>query len=495
MSDKNHSILIVDDDTELHQQLRFAFRRNYEFDGAINAEQLRKKLASKSDYSLILMDLVLDSNSNEKVGLDLIMEVSTQYPHIPIIVVTADKEVNTVVDAMHFGASDFLTKGSYDYDLWNEKFLKVIESKQLKIENQELKKEVKRHREKKREEFLFIGESPAILEIKRILKIVANEPEITVLITGETGVGKEVAARYLHYNGERADQPFEGINLSAIQDTLLESTLFGHKKGAFTGALKDVEGIFHQANKGVLLLDEIGDINPAIQIKLLRFLETKMIRPVGAEKDIKLDIQIIAATHKDIAKEVSLGNFREDLYQRLKAMIIEIPPLRERKEDIILILNHYLKGDAHELITPEAIRLLVNYQWVGNIRELKNTVNYMLLRKKILDKSIMDEACLPAEIINATPTGLAQSAESTPKITRMDANSIEEEHAILDLKKIEAALIKWNKVKKDVAVDLGLENTDNLRYKIRKYYGKHPHLFASFPTISKSYRRIVKTVD
>ncbi len=489
MSDKNHSILIVDDDTELHQQLRFAFRRNYEFAGAINAEQLRNKLAVKNDYSLILMDLVLD-NSNDKVGLELIKEVSEQYPHIPIIVVTADKEVNTVVEAMHLGASDFLTKGSYDFDLWNEKFLKVIESKKLKIENQQLKKEVKKHREEKRGEFLFIGESPAILEIKRILKIIANEPEITVLITGETGVGKEVAARYLHHHGDRANLPFEGINLSAIQDTLLESTLFGHKKGAFTGAMKDVEGIFHQANKGVLLLDEIGDINPAIQIKLLRFLETKMIRPVGAEKDIKLDVQIIAATHKNLAEEVLNGKFREDLYQRLKAMIVEIPPLRERKGDILLILSHYLKGEVADWISPDAIQLLLDYHWVGNVRELKNTVNYMLLRKKILNKDIIDEKCLPKEIIEATPTSLTLAESGLP--TFVSTGSIDEEHAILDLKKIEAALIKWNKVKKDVAIDLGLENTDNLRYKIKKYYAKHPHLFASFPIISKSYRRVVK---
>lgn len=490
MSDKNYSILIVDDDTELHQQLRFAFRRNYEFDGAINADQFRRKLAAKNDYSLILMDLVLDS-SNDKVGLELIREVSRQYPKIPIIVVTADKEVNTVVEAMHLGASDFLTKGSYDFDLWNEKFLKVIESKKLRLENQQLKKEVKRHREEKREEFLFIGESPAILEIKRILKIVANEPEITVLITGETGVGKEVAARYLHYYGERANLPFEGINLSAIQDTLLESTLFGHKKGSFTGAMKDVEGIFHQANQGILLLDEIGDINPAIQIKLLRFLETKLIRPVGAEKDIKLDVQIIAATHKNLAEEVKKGHFREDLYQRLKAMIIDIPPLRERKDDILLILSHYLKGEAADLMTSEAIQLLMDYHWVGNIRELKNTVNYMLLRKKIMAKDIIDETCLPNEIIESTPVSLSSGDINAPTST-IDASSIDEEHAILDLKRIEAALIKWNKVKKDVAIDLGLENTDNLRYRIKKYYAKHPHLFSSFPVISKSYRKVVK---
>jgi DNA-binding NtrC family response regulator len=499
MPDKNYSILIVDDDPEFHQQVRYAFRRQYTFEGAVSPEHLEKKLIENSKFDLLLMDLVLDE-SKKKVGLELVSKVSKIYPEIPIIVVTADKRIETVVEAMRLGARDFLTKGDYEFEFWQRKFEEVIESNHLKSENIKLKAEVQKRRAQEDRDYLFVGQSPKIKEIKRVLKLVADEPEITVLLLGETGVGKEVAARYMHRHGSRKDKPFQAINLSAIQDTLLESTLFGHKKGAFTGATKDIEGFFHQADGGILLLDEIGDIDANIQIKLLRFLETKLIRPVGAEKDIKLDVQIITATHRNLAKEVHKGTFRADLFQRLKAMTVEIPPLRERKDDIELIMEHFLQQPAREVMTSEAIKYLIGYNWEGNIRELKNTLNYMVLRKKIMGSTKMDIHCLPAEILNFSP--LREHPASSPHMgdTLTDNNpvvstesvSIEEEHALLDLQRIEAALIHKNKVKKDVALELGFENTDNLRYRIKKYFDKHPHLFRKFPIISSSYKKVVK---
>lgn len=505
MRDKNYAILIVDDDPEFHQQVRYAFRRHYTFEGAVSPEHLKKKLTDNNKFDLVLMDLVLD-DSKKKIGLDLIAKISQDYSHIPIIVVTADKGIDTVVEAMKLGARDFLTKGDYEFEYWQNKFEEVIEGNQLKSENKKLKEEVKKHRSKEEQKHLFIGESEKVIEIKRVLKLIADEPEITVLITGETGTGKEVAARYMHRNGARNQKPFQAINLSAIQDTLLESTLFGHKKGAFTGATRDVEGFFHQADGGILLLDEIGDIDANIQIKLLRFLETKLIRPVGADKDIQLDIQIITATHRDLAAEVKKGTFRADLYQRLKAMIVTIPPLRERKDDIEIIMKHFLDGqDPRDLITSDALRLLIDYNWEGNIRELKNVINYMLLRKKILNTDQINVQCLPSEVINYSPlTIITQPTAPTTILTNggigntIPGNSpsspvsIDEEHALLDLQRIEATLIHKNKVKKDVAEELGFENTDNLRYRIKKYYEKHPHLFVRFPIICKSYKRVVK---
>jgi DNA-binding NtrC family response regulator len=499
MPDKNYSILIVDDDPEFHQQVRYAFRRHFTFEGAVSPEHLEKKLIENSKFDLLLMDLVLDE-SKKKVGLELISKVSKIYPEIPIIVVTADKRIETVVEAMKLGARDFLTKGDYEFEFWQKKFEEIIESHQLKSENIKLKAEVQKRRAQEDRDYLFVGQSPKIKEIKRVLKLVADEPEITVLLLGETGVGKEVAARYMHRHGSRKDKPFQAINLSAIQDTLLESTLFGHKKGAFTGATKDMEGFFHQADGGILLLDEIGDIDANIQIKLLRFLETKLIRPVGAEKDIKLDVQIITATHRNLAREVQKGTFRADLFQRLKAMTVEIPPLRERKDDIELIMEHFLQQPAREVMTSEAIKYLLEYNWEGNIRELKNTLNYMVLRKKIMGSDKMDINCLPAEILNFSPLKETQSSshhlantltDTAPVITE-GAVSIEEEHALLDLQRIEATLIHKNKVKKDVAMELGFENTDNLRYRIKKYFEKHPHLFRKFPIISSSYKKVVK---
>ncbi|MEZ4983785.1 MAG: sigma-54 dependent transcriptional regulator [Saprospiraceae bacterium] len=503
MSSRNYHLLIVDDDAEFHQQLRYAFRRQYLFSGAINEQQLWDKLQGGDTYDLLLLDLVLDK-TGEKKGLDIIPQLIKRYPRLPIIMVTADRSIDTVVQAMKMGARNFLVKDDFDYDYWEQQFTDVIEGSRLREENQELREEVNRRRTEAQEAFPFIGESKVIKDIKRTLSLVSEAPDVTVLLTGETGTGKEVAARYLHARGARKHKPFQAVNLSAIQETLLESTLFGHRKGAFTGATRDMEGYFSQANEGVLMLDEIGDIDHAIQIKLLRFLETKLIRPVGADDDVQLDVQVVTATHRNLAQAVQEGRFRADLFQRLKAMVIELPPLRERREDIPLLLEHYFQTDhLSSVITSDVLDTLVRYNWVGNIRELKNTVSYMQLRARIQDKRLMDMACLPTEIVSyqpvvysavpaANPTGafIANTPDEQAK-EAVTPISADERHAWIDLERIEAAMQEKNGVKKDVATSVGLENTDNLRYLIKKYYDKHPHLFGHFPRISKSYRKIV----
>ena len=496
MSSKNYHILIVDDDLEFHKDTRFALQKHYVFDGAQNLDQLRQKLDRDENYDLLLLDLVLDP-SNEKIGLKLLPEIIAKMPNVPIIVATSDGEIETVVEAMKLGASDYLHKENIDYDLWHEKFRITIEGRELKVENLRLKEEIQRFREKESEEYPFIGETAEILKIKRTLKIVSEEPNVTILLTGETGVGKEVAARYLHRHGARKDKPFQAVNLSAVQKTLLESELFGHIKGAFTGATKDKSGYFRQADGGILVLDEIGDIDFNIQIKLLRFLETKLIRPVGSDKDIKLDVQILAATHRNLKEEVEKGTFREDLYQRLKAKIIKIPPLRMRRADIPLITSHYLAKHGHspEIFDAETTLLLENYSWKGNVRELCNSINSMLLEKRILDKEKIDVECLPLEIKNYHPSE-SPDLQSKATVNGSSSNdnsdySIDEKKAILDLKNVESALFKRNKVKKDVAVDLGFETSDNLRYRIKTYYDKYPYLFNHFPLIQQCYDRVL----
>jgi DNA-binding NtrC family response regulator len=498
MSSKNYHILIVDDDTEFHQQIRYAFRRQFLFSGAVDEIQLFQKLNSDERFDLLLLDLVFD-DSEDKKGLELIPELAQKFPGLPVIIVTADRSIDTVVEAMKLGAKNFLVKDDFDFDYWQQQFTEVIEASKLKEENIALRAEVNRRRAQDVEAFPFIGDSTQIQEIKRILKLVSEEPDVSVLITGETGTGKEVAARYLHAQGARSNRPFQAINLSAIQDTLLESTLFGHRKGAFTGASRDMEGYFSQANTGILMLDEIGDIDQNIQIKLLRFLETKKIRPVGSDQDIQLDVQVVAATHRNLAESVAQGRFRADLYQRLKAMVVELPPLRSRRDDIPLLLQHYFKVDnLNSVMTNATQDALLSYYWIGNIRELKNAVSYMQLRARIQDKRLIDELCLPSEIQEgktgiATTPALPKSPDaSSISAVSSAAQNIEEEHALIDLDRIEKLLIQKNRVKRDVAIAIGLENTDNLRYRIKKHFDKHPQLFVNFPTIRQSYRRIVK---
>lgn len=253
------------------------------------------------------------------------------------------------------------------------------------------------------------------------------------------------------------------------------------------------------------MLDEIGDIDANIQIKLLRFLETRLIQPIGSDKDIELDIQIVAATHRDLPKAVAEGAFREDLYQRLKVMVVDIPPLRNRKDDIPLIVEHQLnrEGFSQNLITPEAFEKLMQYEWKGNVRELINTVNHMILRREILQSSYIRPECLPMEILqfdpNASTSLLSKVQENTSAPLHHNASlepgnplSHEEAKALIDLQAIERALAVKNGKKQDVAQMTGYGTSDNLRYKIKTLYQQFPHLFTDFGHIRSSYSRIVK---
>ena len=492
-----YNVLIVDDDLEFHKDTRIALRQNYLFDAAVDKSSLLEKVKSNK-YDLILLDLVLTEGSEEKEGLQLIPEIGQHQPEVPVIIITADDNVTTVVSAMKNGATDYVHKKSLNYNLLDEKFRKIIQNQNVHHENVKLKEELKRLKQFGPDHYPFVGESPEIERIKRTLRIVSEEPNLTILITGETGVGKEVAARYLHKHGVRKNKPFQAVNLSAIQSNLLESELFGHVKGAFTGATRTKEGYFRQANEGVLMLDEIGDIDQNIQIKLLRFLETKLIRPVGSDKDIKLDIQIVAATHKNLREEVSKGNFREDLFQRLKAKIIEIPPLRKRREDIPLIIEHYLSSQSMspKIISDEAMDLLLRYPWKGNVRELRYAIDSMLLERRILEEEKVVKACLPKDIQNYQPTEpsmVVSSNSETPQeqFSIADPSDAERQKALIDLHSIENALIKRNRVKGDAASDLGFNSSDNLRYRIKTYFEKYPELFEHFPIITNCYKRVV----
>lgn len=499
---RNFKVLIVDDDLEFHKDTRLALRQNYLFDAAVDKASFLEKI-HKEQYDLVLLDLVLKEGSSEKEGLDLIPQINEINQNIPVVVITADADVDTVVTAMRKGAADYIHKEKLNYDVLDEKFRNIIHSKSLENENSKLKEEIKRLRHSQSEDYPFIGKSKQVELIKRTLKIVSEEPNLTILITGETGVGKEVAARFLHKHGARSAKPFQAVNLSAIQKTLLESELFGHVKGAFTGATKGKEGYFRQANGGVLMLDEIGDIDQNIQIKLLRFLETKLIRPVGSDDDVYLDIQIVAATHKDLRAEVELGNFREDLYQRLKAKIVHIPPLRERTEDIPLIIEHYLHKQqlTMDILTKEVLDILLQYTWKGNVRELRYAIDSMLLERRILSKAKADPDCLPQDIKKFSPAEeqrlISPSMPVVPVINgtvphlpeNLDA---ERQKALIDLTNIEQALIRRNKVKGDVANDLGYKSSDNLRYRIKIHYEHFPDLFVNFPVIRMCYRRVVR---
>ncbi len=474
-SDQN-LVLIIDDEPHFIKKMCFAFN-SFTIDAAINSKEALKILDTK-DYDLILLDLNLNINSTELDGLKLINPIKTKFPDIPLVVVTSDDRTETIVTAMKKGADDFLRKSEYDMLSWKKKFDLLIENSALN----------NRLRNLEEERFPFIGNCNEITEIKRTLKIMSRESNATILIAGETGVGKEVAARYLHRHSPRRNKPFITVNLPAIPDNLLESTLFGYKKGAFTGADFDHTGLLKKANKGILFLDEIGEINQSFQLKLLRFLDTKRIQLVGDDKEIELDVQIITATNKNISELVNSGQLRNDLYYRLKHMVLEIPPLRMRGNDVQKLIAYYLERAGYQktesILDSAAYNRLLSYNWPGNVRELRNTIDYMLLRSRVLKKKHADEDCLPSELrdINDSINASMNSVQLKTRFDELDKSS-----AATELEAIESALRKTYGQKQAAAQLLSI-NMDQMRYRVFKYWNQFPELVLEYPTIMARYK-------
>lgn len=522
--------MLVDDDESFRRKIDFAFGRAYDIVFANSEDVMWTKFEVGYEFDLLLLDLQLDE-TKQNVGLKLIPQLRTRYPHVPVIVVTGEKDSDVIIEAMEAGAKSYLQKGKYDRAVWDQKFQDAISTRQAKVlEKQvetlseqvevlaehveELEEQVEELETKMEEvdKHQFVGASAQIARIKTTLIKVSSRPNVTVLLTGETGVGKEVAARFLHQHGARANRPFVGINLSSIPVTMLEAQLFGYKKGAFTDAKNDFDGFFVQANGGILMLDEIGDINEDIQVKLLRFLDNPVIIPLGTTKEIPLDVQIVTATRKDLPREVENGRFREDLYFRLKRVQIEIPPLRERREDIPLLLSHYIRlnapgADYQRLLTSEVQDFLLRYDWPGNIRELRNTIEHLLLQQDIEGKQTIDMTLLPPEMLNpmrsarrngATAVGKGQGdiLPSTRNVPESSAPyNRKEQTALLDLIKIENALQQTNGDKGEAVAILGYEKNDLLRSRIETCYRNFPHLFDRFPLIQERYALSLKKID
>jgi two-component system response regulator HydG len=338
-------------------------------------------------------------------GLQALTEIKAFNPAIPVIIMTAYASIETAVNALKNGAYDYLTK-PLDFDELRFAMERAMDHRQLKEENRLLRETLGSHFDRQN----IIGRSLAMVKLLETVAQVAPS-EATILITGESGTGKELIAGAIHFNSPRKDGPFIKINCAAITETLLESELFGHEKGAFTGAYRRKEGRFRQAHGGSLFLDEISEMSLAMQVKLLRVLQEREITRVGGEEVIKVDVRIIAATNKDLLREIETGRFREDLYYRLNVVILNMPPLRERREDIPLLAQHFLEMFSEKNrkqikgFTPQAMDRLLKYDWPGNVRELMNGVErgVVLSRAEYLDEEglpmILKDASLSGEIL------------------------------------------------------------------------------------------------
>ena len=367
-------ILVIEDEAAIRRVLvkilseeNEAYQVEEAEDGLVGIEKIKN-----DDYDLILCDIKMPKMD----GVEVLEAVKKIKPEIPIVMISGHGDLDTAVNTMRLGAFDYISKPP-DLNRLLNTVRNALDRKELVVENKILKKKVSKKYE-------MIGDSSAISQIKDIIDKVAPT-DARVLITGPNGTGKELVAHWLHEKSERAKGPMVEVNCAAIPSELIESELFGHVKGAFTSAAKDRAGKFEAANSGTIFLDEIGDMSLPAQAKVLRALQESRIQRVGSDKDIKVDVRIVAATNKNLQKEIEDGKFREDLYHRLAVILIKVPSLNERRDDIPLLINHFSEkiseeqGTTKKTFSDKAVKLLQEYDWTGNIRELRNVIERLII--------------------------------------------------------------------------------------------------------------------
>ena len=403
MTDKGHKVLVVDDDLEMCGMLSDVLKEEGFFVTTTGDSLEASKILKREEFDVLITDLKMKGLK----GLDLLEGVNKVAPMTPVIIITAFGTIESAIKAMKMGAYDYITK-PFQMD-------EIVLTVRKALENRLLKKEVIRLRKEVESRYDFhqlIGKSPSMQKIYDLIERISDSSS-NVLITGESGTGKELVAKAIHYNGVRKEGPFVAINCAAIPETLLESELFGYKKGAFTDAKSDKKGLIFEANEGTLFLDEITEMPLTLQAKLLRVIEKREVRPLGDTNSYPIDVRIISTSNRDIVSSIQEGRFREDLYYRLKVIDIEMPPLRERKEDIPILVQHFVHKFSKELkksvsgVSEDALRVLVNYSWPGNVRELENIIQRAITLSR--HHGILPDD-LPASITQKTDEKLFEKA-------------------------------------------------------------------------------------
>lgn len=367
-------ILIIEDEAAIRRVLvKILSEENSNYQVAEAEDGLSGiEMIKKEDFDLVLCDIKMPRMD----GVEVLEAVKKIKPEVPMVMISGHGDLDTAVNTMRLGAFDYISKPPDLNRLLNTVRI-ALDRKELVVENTRLKKKVSKQYE-------MIGDSKAMQQIKEMIEKVAPT-EARVLITGPNGTGKELVAHWLHQKSERSKGPMIEVNCAAIPSELIESELFGHVKGAFTSANKDRAGKFEAANGGTIFLDEVGDMSLSAQAKVLRALQENKVQRVGSDKDIKVDVRVVAATNKDLKKEIQEGRFREDLYHRLAVILIEVPPLNDRREDIPLLIDHFSDkiatehGSVKKGFSPKAISRLQDYDWTGNIRELRNVVERLII--------------------------------------------------------------------------------------------------------------------
>lgn len=456
MKERALKILIVDDEEDLTLGYSKCLTKvGYEVKTACTGEEAIKSLKDEM-FDLVLLDIRLPEMS----GMEVLSKALVIDPDLIVIMITAHGSVQSAVDAMRIGAFDYLLKG-FDHEELRAVVKKALDMYRLKREVSQLKDNEK----KNYPDIAIFGNSPKIKNIKDLIKVVARTPKTSVLIQGESGTGKELVAKAVHNLSSRSDKSLIAINCSAIPENLMESELFGYEKGAFTDAKSLKKGVFELAHGGTLFLDEISSMKLSLQPKLLRVLETQSFRRIGGTSDIKIDVRIIAATNQDLKECVDNGSFREDLYYRLKVMVINLPPLRERQEDIVPMAKMFIEQNNKEFsknivgFSKEAEQLVMSFDWPGNVRELKNQMEGAVI---LCQGNVITEEYLPSELRSAKPIETKPiSYQSSTSGEALSLQDIERKH-ILEI------LDKFNGNKSKAARVLNISRS-TLREKLKQY--------------------------
>lgn len=502
MRRQNLNLLIVDDKIGFYHEFGQKHKSHLAIEGV--TDPLRGiALIKKNNYDAVIFDLEFEPASYDE-GLNnfLPQAIKMAKSRFPIIVATNDNRKEILFQSMSIGATALWRKEDYDLDRWAEELDRVVTK---------YKEDLKPTKPvtNKIEQDSFVSSHPKMIALKARLKKLA-EPQYkssSVLLLGESGVGKEVAAQYLHQSKGQPSAPFVSINLSALNESTIESQLFGHVKGAFTDAKEDKSGYFETANEGTLFLDEIGEINLELQVKLLRVLETRTFEKQGSTKPQLINAQLVFATNRDLQKAIAEHQFREDFYQRISALELEIPPLRERSEEIPLLIEHFypkICQRGHRLYGRPALacfseamlNMLFQYSWPGNIRELRNVLEKLIFEADAQERQIIDIDLAPnrfkAAIMQKVPT-INDPNISFPQQDgvqqQLPANwPLDKRTAYQQMVDVEARLIQHGGRKDDAAKALGMSSDQNLRYLVIKNFKLYPEIFDNFRTVSLIYK-------
>ena len=470
-------VLIIDDDQDFVEALSRSLDRGFEIEKAYTFEDF-ERLFEPFRFDCVLLDIRLSEELKDKMGLEILKRIKAEDPDLSVLVMTAYSDVDVAVESLKLGAEDFIQKGKMKIDEYRMVINNLFKTGRLKRKVSLLESRLKRL-----DPWEIVGKDKKIIEVKRDIRLIAEEGKATVLITGETGTGKELVARAIHRQGVRRDGPYVVVALGALNKETISSDLFGHEKGAFTGAISRRIGFIEEANQGVIFLDEIGELDPEIQIKLLRVLETGEFTRLGSNKVLRVDVQWVMATHRNLEELIKKNRFREDLYYRLKTFEINLPPLRERKQDIPLLVDHFIRlfkeqGRSEvKGISDEALERFIEYDWPGNVRELRQMIEYSILQTRLSGQTIIG--------IEHISEAIRPIGGSEERSVRFPIN-INEKLAEFELTYIEEALKKAKK-KTEAWKILGYSNRFALRRRVLSIFKRYPQLRENFPYLLRRF--------